>query len=161
VRLVLQRVSSAAVRVGGEAVGAIGRGLLVLAAVEKGDGAAEVETAADKLAGLRCFEDAAGKMNLDAGAAGAEFLVVSQFTLAAGLDRGRRPSFDRAASPAEAEALLERLAELLRRRGFRVAGGRFGARMQVELVNDGPVTFVLEIAGRRASAPARSPAAPA
>jgi len=149
VRLVLQRVARAAVRVDGETVGEIGRGLLVLAGVEHGDGAAEAAAAADKLAGLRLFEDAAGKMNLAAADAGAAFLVVSQFTLAADLSRGRRPSFGTAAPPAAAEPLVDALADDLRRRGFAVATGRFGAHMAVELVNDGPVTFVLDVkAGR-------------
>lgn len=148
-RLVLQRVARAAVRVDGETVGEIGRGLLVLAGVEHGDGAAEAAAAADKLAGLRLFEDAAGKMNLAAADAGAAFLVVSQFTLAADLSRGRRPSFGTAAPPATAEPLVDALADDLRRRGFAVATGRFGAHMAVELVNDGPVTFVLDVkAGR-------------
>ena len=144
-RLVLQRVVRAAVRVEGETVGEIGRGLLVLLGVEQGDGAAEAAAAADKLAGLRLFEDAAGKLNLAAAEAGAAFLVVSQFTLAADLSRGRRPSFTSAAPPAVAEPLVDAVAEELRRRGFPVAGGRFGAHMEVELVNDGPVTFVLEV----------------
>jgi D-tyrosyl-tRNA(Tyr) deacylase len=144
-RLILQRVRSASARVGGETVGAIGRGLLVLAGVEQGDTAVQAEGAAEKLAGLRVFEDADGKMNLDAAAVGAAFLVVSQFTLAGSLDQGRRPSFDRAASPGEAARLLELLVERLRRGGFTVATGRFGARMEVELVNDGPVTFVLDL----------------
>jgi D-tyrosyl-tRNA(Tyr) deacylase len=143
--LVLQRVARAAVRVDGETVGEIGRGLLVLAGVEHGDGAAEAAAAADKLAGLRLFEDAAGKMNLAAADSGAAFLVVSQFTLAADLSRGRRPSFGTAAPPDAAEPLVEALADDLRRRGFAVATGRFGARMAVELVNDGPVTFVLDV----------------
>jgi D-tyrosyl-tRNA(Tyr) deacylase len=145
VRLIVQRVRSAAVRVAGETVGAIGRGLLVLAGVEKGDGPAQAAAAADKLAGLRVFDDGAGRMNLAAAAAEAGFLVVSQFTLAASLDRGRRPSFDRAAPPAVAEPLVAALVDDLRRRGFEVASGRFGARMEVELVNDGPVTFVLDL----------------
>ena len=144
-RLIVQRVRSAAVRVAGETVGAIGRGLLVLAGVEKGDGPAQAAAAADKLAGLRVFDDGAGRMNLAAAAAEAGFLVVSQFTLAASLDRGRRPSFDRAAPPAVAEPLVAALVDDLRRRGFEVASGRFGARMEVELVNDGPVTFVLDL----------------
>lgn len=144
-RLIVQRVRSAAVRVGGETVGEIGRGMLVLAGVERGDGAAQAAAAADKLAGLRIFEDGAGKMNLAAGAVGAAFLVVSQFTLAASLERGRRPSFDRAAPPAEAEPLIAALIDDLRRRGFEVATGRFGARMEVELINEGPVTFVLDL----------------
>ncbi len=144
-RLILQRVRSASARVGGETVGAIARGLLVLAGVEKGDTEAVAEAAAEKLSGLRVFEDRDGKMNLDAAAAGAEFLVVSQFTLAASLERGRRPSFDRAAPPDEAARLLELVVERLRAAGFRVATGHFGARMEVELVNDGPVTFVLDL----------------
>ncbi len=145
-RLILQRVSSAEVRVWGETVGAIGRGVVVLAGVESGDGPEEAARAADKLAALRIFPDERGRMNLDAAAAGGEFLVVSQFTLVASLDRGRRPSFDRAAPPAAAEPLVEALAAGLEGRGFRVARGRFGALMEVELVNDGPVTFVLEVA---------------
>ena len=134
-------------RVGGETVGRIGRGLLVLVGVEQGDGRGEALALADKLAHLRVFEDAAGKMNLDAAAAGGEFLIVSQFTLAASLARGRRPSFDPAARPEVAEPLVEALAADLEGRGFRVARGRFGEHMEVELVNDGPVTFVLDIRG--------------
>ena len=143
-RLVIQRVSSAAVRVEGEIVGEIGRGLLILAGVERGDGMEKVRAAADKLAGLRVFEDEAGKMNLDTAAAGGAFLVVSQFTLAGSLARGRRPSFDNAAPPEEAAPLVEALVEDLRRRGFRVETGRFRAYMEVSLVNDGPVTFVVD-----------------
>lgn len=143
-RLVIQRVSSAAVRVEGEIVGEIGKGLLVLAGMEKGDGIEKVRAAAEKLAGLRVFEDGAGKMNLDTAAAGGAFLVVSQFTLAASLARGRRPSFDSAAPPEEAAPLVEALVEELRGRGFRVETGRFRAYMEVSLVNDGPVTFVAE-----------------
>jgi len=145
VRLILQRVSAATVRVGGEVVGEIGRGVLVLAGVVAGDGAAQAAAAADKLAGLRLFADDAGKMNLDAAATGGAFLVVSQFTLAADLSRGRRPSFVQAARPEVAEPLIEALMADLRRRGFEVQGGRFGAHMQVELTNDGPVTFVLDV----------------
>ena len=144
-RLVIQRVSSAAVRVEGEVVGEIGRGLLILAGVERGDGMEKVRAAADKLAGLRVFEDAAGKMNLDTAAAGGAFLVVSQFTLAGSLARGRRPSFDNAAPPEEAAPLVDALVEDLRGRGFRVEAGRFRAYMEVSLVNDGPVTFVVDL----------------
>jgi D-tyrosyl-tRNA(Tyr) deacylase len=143
-RLVIQRVSSAAVRVGGETVGAVGRGLLVLVGVERGDGTQAVAAAAEKLAGLRIFEDAAGKMNLDAAAVGGAFLVVSQFTLAGSIERGRRPSFDAAAPPEQAEPLVDALVDTLRRRGCEVATGRFRARMEVELVNDGPVTLVAD-----------------
>jgi D-tyrosyl-tRNA(Tyr) deacylase len=143
-RLVIQRVSSAAVRVAGETVGAIGRGLLVLVGVERGDAPAAAAAAAEKLAGLRVFEDPAGRMNLDAAAAGGGFLVVSQFTLAGSLARGRRPSFDRAAPPEDAAPLVDALVEALRGRGCQVATGRFRAHMEVELVNDGPVTLVAD-----------------
>lgn len=143
-RLVIQRVSSASVRVEGETVGEIGRGLLVLAGVERGDGMEKARAAADKLAGLRVFEDEAGKMNLDTAAAGGAFLVVSQFTLAGSLARGRRPSFDRAAPPEEAAPLVDALVADLRSRGFRVETGRFRAYMEVSLVNDGPVTFIAD-----------------
>jgi D-tyrosyl-tRNA(Tyr) deacylase len=137
-------VSSAAVRVGGETVGEIGRGLLVLVGVERGDGPEAARAAADKLAGLRIFEDEAGKMNLDTAAVGGAFLIVSQFTLAGSVERGRRPSFDRAAPPDVAAPLVEALVADLRRRGFRVETGRFRAHMEVALVNDGPVTLVAD-----------------
>jgi len=127
------------------AIGAIGRGILVLVGVERGDGSAQAAAAAEKLAGLRLFDDAEGKMNLDSAAVGGAFLVVSQFTLAGSLARGRRPSFDQAAPPAEAEPLVEALVAELRRRGFTVETGRFRTHMEVALVNDGPVTFVLEV----------------
>lgn len=143
-RLVIQRVSAASVRVEGETVGEIGRGLLVLAGIERGDRPEAVRAAADKLAGLRVFEDAAGRMNLDVAAAGGAFLIVSQFTLAGSVARGRRPSFDRAAPPEEAAPLLEALVADLRIRGFRVETGRFRAHMEVALVNDGPVTLVAD-----------------
>jgi D-tyrosyl-tRNA(Tyr) deacylase len=145
VRIVLQRVSSASVRVAGEVVGEIGRGILALIGVERGDSAASAAAAAEKLAGLRLFSDAEGKMNLDASQAGGAFLVVSQFTLAGSLARGRRPSFDDAARPEAAAPLVEALVAALRRRGLPVATGRFREPMEVSLVNDGPVTFVLEI----------------
>ncbi|MEO8505492.1 MAG: D-aminoacyl-tRNA deacylase [Acidobacteriota bacterium] len=144
-RLILQRVSRASVRVGTETVGEIGRGILILAGIERGDGRDQVRAAIGKLIGLRIFEDADGKMNLDAAAVNGEFLVVSQFTLAGSLERGRRPSFDGAAPPADAEPLIEALVEGLRARGASVATGRFRAHMEVELVNDGPVTFVLDV----------------
>jgi len=143
-RLVLQRVSSASVKVGGEVVGEIGRGLLVLVGIERGDGPPQVRSAAEKLAGLRVFEDEGGRMNLDLAAVGGSFLVVSQFTLAGSISRGRRPSFDRAAPPAEAEPLVDALVADLRSRGFRVETGRFRAMMEVALVNDGPVTLVAD-----------------
>ncbi|MGH9381574.1 MAG: D-aminoacyl-tRNA deacylase [Thermoanaerobaculia bacterium] len=144
-RIVLQRVNRAAVRVDGEVVGDIGKGLLALVGVERGDGADEVARAAQRLVELRIFEDDAGRMNHDVTGAGGAVLVVSQFTLAADLSRGRRPSFGAAAPPELAEPLVARLVEDLRARGVGVATGRFGARMEVELINAGPVTFVLEI----------------
>lgn len=150
-RSLLQRVTEASVTVDGEIVGAIGKGVLLLVGVEPDDGPAEVAATAEKLAGLRIFEDAEGKMNLDAERADAAFLVVSQFTLAASLKKGRRPSFDAAARPEVAEPLVDALAETLRERGFEVAGGRFGAHMEVRLVNDGPVTFVLDARDGRVS----------
>ena len=143
-RAILQRVSSASVRVEGETVGQIGRGLLVLLGIEREDGLEEVRAMAEKMAGLRIFEDESGRMNLDLRAADGAFLVVSQFTLAASLARGRRPSFDRAERPEQARERVEQVMEALRTKGFRVEGGRFGAHMDVELVNDGPVTLILE-----------------
>lgn len=143
-RVVLQRVGQASVRVDGQVVGEIGRGFLVLVGIERGDGPAQVKAAADKLAGLRVFEDDAGKMNLDLAAVGGAFLIVSQFTLAGSVAKGRRPSFDRAAPPAEAEPLVDALVADLRARGFRVETGRFRAHMEVALVNDGPVTLIAE-----------------
>ena len=144
-RLILQRVSRAAVRVGGRTIAEIDRGLLVLAGVEHGDGPDQVDRAAAKLAGLRVFEDENGKMNLDLARIGGGVLLVSQFTLAGSLNRGRRPSFERAAAPEVAAPLIERLAAELTRRSVPVSCGRFGARMEVESVNDGPVTFVLDL----------------
>jgi D-tyrosyl-tRNA(Tyr) deacylase len=144
-RLVLQRVASARVSVGDEVVGSIGRGIVALVGVEREDGAANVERAVEKLAELRIFADDAGKMNLAARDVGGALLVVSQFTLAASLTRGRRPSFDAAAPPDRAEPVVESLVAGLRQRGLEVATGRFGAHMKVALVNDGPVTFVLDV----------------
>ncbi len=143
-RAILQRVENSSVWVDGEVVGEIGRGMLVLLGVEKGDSLSEASAIAAKLAGLRIFSDADGKTNLDAQAIDGEFLVVSQFTLAASLARGRRPSFNSAAPPDLARPLVAAVMQDLAARGFVVAGGRFGANMKVELVNDGPVTFILE-----------------
>ena len=148
-RVVLQRTQRAAVRVEGEVVGAIGPGVLVLLGVLDGDGAAEVDRLASKVAQFRFFADAEGRMNrsaLDLLAAGdeVEVLVVSQFTLAADGRKGRRPSFDRAAAPALAEPLYERFCAKLRAEGLPLETGVFGASMAIELVNDGPATFVLD-----------------
>lgn len=144
-RLVLQRVSRAGVEVDGTRVAAIGTGLLVLVAVLDGDDEDNVERAARKLAELRVFEDASGRMNRSISEVGGEVLLVSQFTLAASLARGRRPSFDAAAEPTTARRLCGLLEVRLRDRGVPVQSGRFGARMRVDLVNEGPVTFVLDL----------------
>jgi D-tyrosyl-tRNA(Tyr) deacylase len=146
-RLVVQRVTRAAVRVGEETVGEIELGALVLAGVAAGDDASIVDRMADKLAGLRYFEDADGRTNLSLADAGGAYLVVSQFTLLADVRRGRRPGFTPAAPPDIAEPLVERLVTRLRSGGFEVATGRFGAEMQVELINDGPFTLLLDSDG--------------
>ena len=143
-KAVIQRVSRARVIVAGEVVGEIGEGMLVLVCVLRGDGVDEARTLATRIAQFRCFADEAGKMNLSALDLRREVLVVSQFTLAATGDRGRRPSFDRAAPPEVAKPLVEGFVEELLKLGLKVATGRFAAHMDVELVNDGPVTFVLE-----------------
>ncbi len=143
-RVVLQRVSRAAVRVDGQTVGAIGRGFLVLAGFAPADAAPAAEWMADKIAGLRLFTDREGKMNLPLADVGGAVLVISQFTLYGDASKGRRPSFIDAAPPEVAEPLYERFVELLRQRHVPVETGRFGAVMEVELVNDGPVTLVLE-----------------
>jgi D-tyrosyl-tRNA(Tyr) deacylase len=143
-RAVVQRVSRASVRVDGREVGSIGRGLLVLLGVARGDDSGKVSWMADKIAGLRIFADEEGKMNRDVASVGGEVLVVSQFTLYGDVSRGRRPSFVEAAPPEEAIPLYEAFVAALRDRGLRVATGEFGAMMQVELVNDGPVTLVIE-----------------
>lgn len=147
-KAVLQRVSRAAVRVSGETIGEIGRGILVLVAIEVNDTEALLDTLADKVVHLRLFPDDSGRMNRSALDEGTEILAVSQFTLAGSLERGRRPSFDRAAPPEEAQRLFERFVTRLRASGLRVETGRFRALMEVELVNDGPVTFILEASGR-------------
>jgi D-tyrosyl-tRNA(Tyr) deacylase len=143
-RTVLQRVSEARVVVDGATVGEIGRGWLVLLGVGHADTEATAVTLADKAAGLRCFEDANGKTNLSAADVGADWLVVSQFTLYADTTRGRRPGFTNAAAPAQADALVERFATRLRELGFQVEQGHFGAHMQVSLTNDGPFTIWLD-----------------
>ena len=139
-RALVQRVTDASVTVDGEEVARIGRGLLVLLGVRRGDGEAEADQIARKLLALRVFEDADGRMNLAAADVGAEILCVSQFTLLGDTRRGNRPSFVDAAPPEEAEPLYERVRDALG-----AQGGVFGARMAVSLVNDGPVTLVLEM----------------
>jgi D-aminoacyl-tRNA deacylase len=141
---VIQRVSRAKVEVGSEIVGRIGKGILLLLGVEKGDGERDADWLAEKIASLRIFEDQAGKMNLSVREAGGAILAVSQFTLAGNCAKGRRPSFDTAAPPAEANRLYDYFVGKLRETGLPVETGVFQAMMQVELVNDGPVTFVLE-----------------
>lgn len=142
-RCVIQRVVRARVTVDDEVVGEIGAGLLILAGVQKTDGEAEMVAAAKKIASLRIFSDDEGKMNHDVKQAGGAILAVSQFTLVGSIERGRRPSFDNAAPPEAARDLFERFVAALRSEQIEVSTGRFRAMMQVELVNDGPVTFVL------------------
>jgi len=144
VRAVVQRVSRAEVRVGREIVGRIGRGLLVLIAVEKGDSTSDLDWLSDKVLHMRVFEDSHGKMNLSALETRSEILVVSQFTLAGDLNRGRRPGFERAAPPEEAEPLYVAFVERLSRSPLNIQTGRFRELMDFELVNDGPVTLILE-----------------
>jgi D-aminoacyl-tRNA deacylase len=148
----LQRVSEATVRVDGEVVGQIGRGLLVLVGVERGDGPAEARRLAERLVAYRVFEDSAGKMNLDVGQAEGGLLLVPQFTLAADTDRGNRPSFTHAADPAAGRALFDQLVRNVAERCPRVATGQFGADMAVSLVNQGPVTFWLRVPPTAAAA---------
>jgi D-tyrosyl-tRNA(Tyr) deacylase len=143
-RVVLQRVSRAQVTIAGEVVGEIGRGWLALLAVAPGDAAADAAWLAEKVANLRAFPDAEGKMNLGVQDVGGDVLVVSNFTLYGDCQKGRRPSFIAAARPEVAEPLCETFVQNLRAFGIPVATGRFGADMQVELVNDGPVTLILD-----------------
>ncbi|MBI1353393.1 MAG: D-tyrosyl-tRNA(Tyr) deacylase [Acidobacteria bacterium] len=143
-RAVVQRVTRAEVKVDGATTGRIGAGLLTLLGVGQGDDESDAVYLADKIAGLRIFEDDDGKMNLSVGDIGGAVLVVSQFTLFGDVRRGRRPSFDGAAPPAEANRLYERFCELLRERGLPVETGVFQAMMDVELLNQGPVTILLD-----------------
>jgi len=143
-RVVLQRVTRAAVTSGGRPLGQIGPGLCLLAGFTHSDTPEVVDWMADKVAGLRVFADGEGKLNRALGEAGGAVLVVSQFTLYGDVSKGRRPSFIAAAPPEVAIPLYERFCAELRARGLAVATGEFGAMMQVELVNDGPVTLILE-----------------
>ena len=143
-RIVLQRVSRASVGVDGEATGTIGRGLMLLVGVGRGDAPDDAERLAEKVANLRVFEDADGKANLALADVDGEVLVVSQFTLYGDVRKGRRPSWTDAEDPAVAAEHVEAFAAALEARGLRVARGVFGAHMQVDLVNDGPFTLVLD-----------------
>jgi D-aminoacyl-tRNA deacylase len=140
----IQRVRSARVEVDGETTGAIEAGLLALVAVQPDDGEPQAERLLERLLGYRVFADAEGRMNRSLADVGGGLLLVSQFTLAADTKKGLRPGFSTAAAPAEAERWFNRLVELAKNRHGRVEIGRFGAHMQVHLVNDGPVTFWLE-----------------
>lgn len=151
-RVVVQRVSQAQVVVDQQVVGQIGEGLLVLLGVAMGDTTVDVEWLANKLVGLRLFADQSGRMNLSVEEIHGSILVVSQFTLLGDCQKGRRPSFTAAAPPEVAEPLYEEFILALRRRGVPVATGRFAAMMQVKLVNDGPVTLILDSPGTSKSA---------
>ncbi|MBZ5656505.1 MAG: D-tyrosyl-tRNA(Tyr) deacylase [Acidobacteriia bacterium] len=145
-RAVVQRVSRAKVTVNGEITGEIGRGLLVLLGVGIGDTRSDIEYLADKIIGLRIFEDTGGKMNLSVVDIGGAVLAVSQFTLYGDVRRGKRPSFDAAAPPQQARELYDYFVERIRAAGLRCETGRFQEMMQVELVNEGPVTILLDSA---------------
>lgn len=143
-RVVIQRVRRARVTVDGEVVGEIGHGLLLLVGIGREDNEETLRWVAEKIINLRIFEDERGKMDLSLREVGGEILAVSQFTLYGDLRKGRRPNFTKAAPPEEAEPLFERFVQLLKESGLRVEKGRFRAHMLVELVNDGPVTLLLE-----------------
>jgi D-aminoacyl-tRNA deacylase len=143
-KLILQRVTNASVSISGRTVAEISKGLLILFGAEKQDDSGKVQFLADKALNLRVFPDAQGKMNLSCLDISGQVLVVSQFTLAGDCAKGRRPSFDNAAPPQEAELLYCQFIEKVSESGLVVATGKFGADMQVALVNDGPVTFILD-----------------
>jgi len=143
-RVVLQRVSKASVTIAGREAGAIDRGFCLLVGFTHGDGGEQVDWMAEKVAGLRLFSDAEGKMNLGLAEVGGAVLVISQFTLYGDATKGRRPSFIDAARPDTAIPLYERFTAALRARGLETATGEFGADMQVEIHNDGPVTLILD-----------------
>lgn len=142
-KAVIQRVTSASVVVDGETVGAVGQGIMILLGVEKGDDDSKADWLAEKICGLRIFTDEAGKMNLSVQDVGGSLLIVSQFTLAGNCAKGKRPSFDTAAPPEVGKRLYEYFVQVVRRTGLLVETGIFQADMQVSLVNDGPVTFIL------------------
>lgn len=142
--IVLQRVKEASVEVAGREVGKIGRGVCLLVGVEKGDGPEDAEFLARKIVELRIFPDQKEKMNLSLGDIGGEVLAISQFTLVASTRKGRRPSFDRAEESIKAEGLFQKLVATIEEKGFKVETGVFQATMDVHLINEGPVTFILE-----------------
>jgi D-tyrosyl-tRNA(Tyr) deacylase len=148
VRAIVQRVSRAEVRIDGRSIAQIGTGLAVLLGVARGDSEADAATIADRIIGMRIFADAAGKMNLALGAVGGTMLVVSNFTLLADTSHGRRPSFIEAAAPDDARRLYAHFISLVRAAGVKVEEGEFGAMMEVELVNCGPVTILLDSKAR-------------
>jgi len=143
-RVVVQRVARASVNIDGEMVGSIGRGLLLLVAVHGEESREDLEWMANRCVGLRVFPDSEDKMNLGLEDVGGELLVVSQFTLYGDCSKGRRPSFIKAGRPEVSEKLIDEFVEILRGQGVKVATGRFGAMMKVELVNDGPVTLIID-----------------
>lgn len=143
-RAVVQRVTEASVTVDGETVGQIGKGLMVLLGVAHDDTDGDADVMAEKLTGLRCFNDGDGKFNLSVRDVNGELLIISQFTLFGDCRKGRRPSFTDAARPELATRLYEKVIQLLRAEAFHVAEGRFGAHMAVHLVNDGPVTLLID-----------------
>ncbi len=143
-KVVLQRVKEAAVEVQGKTIGKIGHGICLLVGIEKGDSEKDAHYLTKKAAELRIFPDKEGKMNLSLSDIRGEVLAVSQFTLASSLKKGRRPSFDKAEEPEKAEKLFNYFVELIKQRGIEVKTGVFQAMMDVHLINDGPVTFILE-----------------
>ena len=143
-KIVLQRVTEASVEVSGAIISSINNGLLLLVGADKGDDSSKADYLADRILGMRIFEDDDGKMNLSVNDIAGEVLVVSQFTLSADISKGRRPSFASAMEPDEAEQLFNYFVGKLKESGLEIKTGQFGAKMNVKLLNDGPVTFVLE-----------------
>ena len=143
-KAVVQRVKSASVSINGKLFSSIGQGLLVLLGIENSDTISEAEYVCSKLLKLRIFEDENEKMNYSVTDIGGEILVVSQFTLAGSVKKGTRPSFDNAMKPDDAEVLYEKFVEMMRKSNLKIQTGKFGAMMEVSLINDGPVTFIVE-----------------